>query len=533
MHCKNCDYPLWNLKARQCPECGSPFTPSEFDFVLNSVRFCCPHCGQAYYGTGPRGHLVPQAFACVTCAKPVHMDDMVLLPAEGVSELQTKPSEMPWINRGNRGWIRAWLATVGMAMVRPGAMMRAVPLESALLRAWVFCIITQLLIAVVSTVPVMVFFAAIFLIAANAGGGQGGGGTLAPMFGLASCFGGLGVAFILGAVLWGLITHAVLRITGATRASIGRTFQAICYSSGANVVTATPCVGGYFGWIWWIVSAILAVKESQQVSGGRAALAVLVLPVLTIVAVGALYAVLIVGAISSARSQAAIIAAQGGSIAPAAEVQPLASGLVDYTQKHGQWPDHATRLMLEDNTAIASTDFQLLATQTDGSIVPVGYAKLYDLDFAQKQQLEDIVESAARALPADVVAHRVGDFVFTYHGVDPGVAGKWAGQGGGLWVLIAWPDPDANAPLATQSVAAATANGLIQQLPMPMFDAMLAAQNDLRADHGLPPLPHPSLVTHAKPATASKIDDLDSAGSGDSDSDGGEFDLDLDDESEP
>src|SRR5437870_10981399 len=108
MHCKTCDYPLWNLKARQCPECGTPFLPSQFNFVINSVRFCCPHCDQTYYGTGERGHLVPSSFVCVNCARPIAMDEMVLRPAEGVSEQQTQTDRMPWLERAQRGWIKAW-----------------------------------------------------------------------------------------------------------------------------------------------------------------------------------------------------------------------------------------------------------------------------------------------------------------------------------------------------------------------------------------------------------------------------------------
>ena len=90
MRCQGCDYPLWNLTARQCPECGRPFRPSEFRFVANSVRFCCPHCGQDYYGTGPVGHLVPVEFDCVRCHRRVHMDQMVLLPTEGVTGLTSR-----------------------------------------------------------------------------------------------------------------------------------------------------------------------------------------------------------------------------------------------------------------------------------------------------------------------------------------------------------------------------------------------------------------------------------------------------------
>src|SRR4051812_7864561 len=99
MRCPGCDYPLWNLPTRQCPECGRPFLPSEFDFVANSVRFCCPHCPQEYYGPGPRGPLVPDRFACVRCGHHIGMDQMTLLPTAGVAEEQTRTDTVPWLER--------------------------------------------------------------------------------------------------------------------------------------------------------------------------------------------------------------------------------------------------------------------------------------------------------------------------------------------------------------------------------------------------------------------------------------------------
>ncbi len=73
MRCKTCGYRLWNLTEQRCPECATPFRPSEFEFVPNSVQFCCPHCGQAYYGTGPQGHLEPASFVCAKCGNAIQM----------------------------------------------------------------------------------------------------------------------------------------------------------------------------------------------------------------------------------------------------------------------------------------------------------------------------------------------------------------------------------------------------------------------------------------------------------------------------
>ena len=71
MRCPTCDYSLWNLTAKACPECGGTFSTRDFEFVPNTVRFGCPHCNQSYYGTGPRGYLEPDVFDCVSCGRRV------------------------------------------------------------------------------------------------------------------------------------------------------------------------------------------------------------------------------------------------------------------------------------------------------------------------------------------------------------------------------------------------------------------------------------------------------------------------------
>src|SRR5688500_7671887 len=107
MRCKSCDYSLWNLKARECPECGAGFVPSDFEFVPGAVRFCCPKCDQEYYGNGAKGHITPRQFTCVTCASVVDLDEMILRPRDGIEEPQTLPGVMPWLERKKRGRIRA------------------------------------------------------------------------------------------------------------------------------------------------------------------------------------------------------------------------------------------------------------------------------------------------------------------------------------------------------------------------------------------------------------------------------------------
>jgi hypothetical protein len=111
MRCHRCDYPLWAVEARACPECGDPFRPSEYEFALGAVRFECPHCRTAYFGTSPEGHLEPRAFECVGCHRSIEMDAMVVMPvgAVDVSSELIKPTiwEQPEHPGGWRWWMAA------------------------------------------------------------------------------------------------------------------------------------------------------------------------------------------------------------------------------------------------------------------------------------------------------------------------------------------------------------------------------------------------------------------------------------------
>ncbi len=272
MRCKTCDYRLWNLPSRRCPECGTPFVPSEFEFTPNSVQFRCPHCGQSYYGTGPRGHIEPEEFDCISCGRHIHMDDMIIFPTDGVREEQTRVAHIPWLERRERGFWRGWFSTIGMALTSPLKLMRELPRETSSGQALWFAIINFFFIVTVSILPIMMLPMIIAL-------GFWGRGSSAPVF---VGFVIIGIIFfailLVGVFAWVLAAHALLAITGRRAGGIELTFQAMSYSSGANIFSAIPFLGWYLGWIWWLISAVLMVKERQKIGGGRAAFAVLTPP---------------------------------------------------------------------------------------------------------------------------------------------------------------------------------------------------------------------------------------------------------------
>lgn len=496
MNCQTCGYALWNLRARQCPECGDPFLPSQFEFNHSAVAFCCPHCDQPYYGTGEKGHLVPAEFYCVQCSQQIAMDEMVLRPAEGVAEHDTQNPPVPWVTR-KEGGFSAFFRTIGRALVGPTDLGRGIRGSDSTLGAWWFAIVAAVFVAFLTMLPFVLLMAVVPM-------AMGGGGTLGVLFmaGQAAfvlVFGLL--ATLLALVLWGAAAHVLLRITGKTHSTIGRTYQCICYSSGANIATAFPCIGWYFGWIWWVVSAVLILKDGQRVSGGRAALAGILPPVIGLGLIVGGYMALI----------AAMVAGMGQiAVTPPPPPMSVSADAATSTRNLNQTllavlpvRDVAHAAQLIPDGSASSVMFIVSTTNTrliDAHFGMENGAGLREMEVLPVSEQSAAAREAADALPQNVFAHRLGDFVFTYHGIDIGTAD------GRLWLLIASPDPERNAEDSFGgSYFVGRRSGIVLPISETEFDNALAEQNRIRQRAALAALPHPRDVTHGSPAAEQAI----------------------------
>lgn len=476
MRCKTCGYRLWNLTARRCPECGSAYAPSAYEFAPNSVEFRCPHCDQVYFGTSPVGHLVPAAFDCAQCGRPVQMDEMILRPAAGLEEEQTQRAVMPWLARQKYGPVRAWLATTGMALVSPARLVQSLPQPNSIGDAWAFALVSNVIIALAS----LGLLGAFVVVVGVASGGRGTGSGACCGFSIVM------MAFVVVAMLvtliWGLMAHGLLRLTGSTRGDVHDTNRAICYGSGANAISAIPCLGLYFGWIWWTVSSTVMVREIQRVAVWRAIVAVATPPLLAFLGGAGLYAWFVVSTLRGMSAQQ-----------PTLGVQMVLFHLTGFATAHNRYPEHAAEL-LSDGDLIAWN----LVTRGFGPTrtgAQIGDVTLAELSSFNDHQLDNFAQDAIDALPSNVIAHRLGDFVFTYHGMDAKNVDPR------LWIVIQWPDPDdAPPPRPNEHIAVGHATVAVETISLPEWPTRLAEQNALRESLSLPPLPDPSTITHGSPA---------------------------------
>ena len=105
-----------------------------------------------------------------------------------------------------------------------------------------------------------------------------------------------------------------------------------------------------------------------------------------------------------------------------------------------------------------------------------------------------IVDKIVALSPEDVVAHRLGDFLFTHHGIDFGHMNPR------LWTVVAWPDPQTNQSPGTVTVG--LLDGNTSTFRMDSWEQELKAQNALRIQNSLAALPELAGVTTTKPARA-------------------------------
>ena len=386
------------------------------------------------------------------------MDDMAVLPADDTAEEDTKAERSPWLDRQDQGSLTAWAKTIGMAMFRPSRLIALTPAAGTEGSGWSFAILSNLVFVGAALVPM--------LAASILGGGLS---SAAP-----SCCGAFAVALIPICVvlaLWGLSAHAILRLSGPVAHPIGRTFQAVCYSSGANVLLVVPCCGIYVSWIWCVVSAVLMLMTAQQVGAVRATLAVVVFPLALIAGLVALYFGL-------------IYLMLGGVATPLThhqKVVAVTNALCSYARDHNNTgPDHAIRLVHE---GYLSAD-QLICDPQSGGLasVAVGSATLEAFLSADATRQAQLVEEAVAALPDNVTQHELGDFVFVYHGIDFGT------DDSGLWIVMTAPRLSSGGSASLIPFVGQKHGGVIYR-DTSQRDQQLFQQNTLRQAAGLAPLP--------------------------------------------
>jgi hypothetical protein len=483
VRCKKCDYPLWTIAARSCPECGEAFKPSDFDFRRGAVKFCCPHCRQEYYGTSARGQLEPRDFDCVRCGTHVSMDEMVLEPADAGaldSAVMGAGKINPWLDRGGSNVVAAWFRGAGMLLSAPRDFGATVPANAPVGSALGFAAIGVLILTLGSLLCAVPMYS--FMLA---GVGPGGPAT-SQLLGMIAW-----VAFqplIVAAIVVGTcacVCHAILLVTGGTEHGFGRTLQVMLYAEGAtSLLSIIPCLG-QFSRIWWVVLAALLLMRMQRVSGGRAALATvppILIPIAIVVALVLMPSLLIGGPMGAGIATTTVGTTYS---AATADGQTFANALAGEARVNGAVWATTPLDAVADGTVSGETLLALVAP--DGTSTGIGSALQSDIMFgASNENVRTAAKELAAKLPPNDAPFRIGQAVFAYRGIPETALSN--GLTGSLWLVIVLPTPSDQSPQSSRQLLVFTEWAGLPIEPEE-FQARLDEQNQLRASLGLPAIP--------------------------------------------
>jgi len=392
------------------------------------------------------------------------MDQMILRPAEGVQDQQTKQIELPWEERGQHGMVKAWFKTLMTSIASPGRMIDAAKYSDASVgSAWAYLSLNLLFVIIVGLVLPGI---AITLIQLATGGRVDEDAIIGFVVGPA-----IGFLIMLAVVaLWGVVAQIILRLSGEVKGTLGRTYQCLCYSSGPMLIASIPLVGLYcFAFIpvpqvWWVILAIIMVQAGQSVSGVRSSVAVGAFPAIVALALVLGFFGIIFFSMNAVRMATAQMGPATGANwrTGQGETVLLQSQLESHLADKGTWPTHVLELVHDG--FVTEWDFIASASDTITDEVPLG----------RGATLEDHViasPSEQRSTMQEVLAPSFGNTVTP---LDP--------------------------------IYVSELGGTVRGFARADIVAELAAQNTLRAAANLPLLPDPQTIRHRSPATAS-IDD--------------------------
>jgi hypothetical protein len=117
--------------------------------------------------------------------------------------------------------------------------------------------------------------------ASRFGGGAYASGGLVGALVIGACF------VVIGVFIFSGIVHLMLMLLGGQKYPFETTFRTLCYAHGsAAPLGAVPICGGLIGGIWGLVVYIIGLSQTQEISTGKAAAAVLIPIVVCCVLVG-------------------------------------------------------------------------------------------------------------------------------------------------------------------------------------------------------------------------------------------------------
>ena len=284
MHCRGCNYELWNLPPGDCPECGKAWRFEDFQFRREFVQFLCPHCDCSYPGAYIASLALPHAFTCTGCQSAIELSQMCARPADGTEGSQALQKDFVWSDRRSVGRWRAFWRVIGYSLGAPSRIGNTMTQKRGLRGALWFSFLCLFFASLNWLVLILIMFWFPSITGRSQPFSIVKEKFIVILIVLAISI-GLVLAQQLFFLIWALIIHALIRMTGRSRHTIGHTLSATQYCAGTFIICAVPLCGFYFSLIslvWMTVAMVSALAALHKISRWRTAFAVLAPPVVMI-----------------------------------------------------------------------------------------------------------------------------------------------------------------------------------------------------------------------------------------------------------
>jgi hypothetical protein len=185
---------------------------------------------------------------------------------------------IPWDDRDRRGLANALIETTKLLLTQPVAFFQAMPTSGGIGSPLLYAVIIGWIGVAASG-----FYQALFSsLVGSSMAGFGENPEIGQALNFASSWGGFFVQLLFGGVIIAIsvfisagILHVMLLILGGARRDFETTFRVVSFAEAPYIIGLVPFCGGFVAGVWWIVLAIIGVTHAHEISGGKAALAVL------------------------------------------------------------------------------------------------------------------------------------------------------------------------------------------------------------------------------------------------------------------
>ena len=223
----------------------------------------CPGCGKEI----PEGYSGP---ICPSCGASI-------VPRQAI-EIEPGPAGIPWEDRNRLGFLNALLATLRLCLSDPTRFFSDLPKRENLGSAIQYLLLLTWLGGLGGLLWSLVFkqsqLAVLRSLGMNAPDGSWAPGMEVLFTVVIAVI--IPILVLITTFIWTGIVHVFLWILGGAKEGYEATLRVYAYSRGSTALFEwIPFCGGLVALIWSLILQIIGLSRVHEISGGKAALAVL------------------------------------------------------------------------------------------------------------------------------------------------------------------------------------------------------------------------------------------------------------------